>query len=438
MKIGDEETDALFERAIAPAVRAVGVKPIRIDKLEHNDDIDDAILREISRADVVIADLTFARPSVYFEGGYAAASGTPVIYTARRDHFRARDDDPFGNLRVHFDLQMKNIIDWSTPDSPRFRKRLEGRLRHVLAPTLRRKADEAAVLEERATFRRLPVNRQLDAVTQRLKVFGEALNYELVRLDSREETFHLATFAEQLAWTEGVRIPTGTLRRGMIGTRRTPQLIDAAWIRVEDAFTQSRLAPIRDLLEYAPPHDMNPPRGVRPRRVVEHVVLCSLKTVPTSRIRSVFSTYQIVGDRHFVSSMPHFVPSQRLDDAVVLTGRHRYLAAAVPTGYWQALVFAGRDARGGAEHRILNGAIETDPSREGRVIAFPFTKKNPPPKAKKIGKAVEVGRDVHLHVVENVQSLHDLDAQLERLTESIRDATRATKVKTRPDERADA
>jgi hypothetical protein len=34
------------------------------------------------------ADLRYARPSVYFEAGYAERS-VPVIYTVRRDHFRA-------------------------------------------------------------------------------------------------------------------------------------------------------------------------------------------------------------------------------------------------------------------------------------------------------------------------------------------------------------
>ncbi len=39
------------------------------DRLMHNEHIDQKILREIEAAHVVVADLTFARPSVYWEAG---------------------------------------------------------------------------------------------------------------------------------------------------------------------------------------------------------------------------------------------------------------------------------------------------------------------------------------------------------------------------------
>jgi nucleoside 2-deoxyribosyltransferase len=84
----------------------------RVDRIEHNDDIDDRIIAEIEKADLVITDLTYARPSVYFEAGYAQRA-IPVVYTVRGDHFRARDADPHGNRQVHFDLKMRNIIAWS-------------------------------------------------------------------------------------------------------------------------------------------------------------------------------------------------------------------------------------------------------------------------------------------------------------------------------------
>jgi hypothetical protein len=92
---------------------------------------------EIEKAHFLLADLTYARPSVYFEAGYGQRS-VSVIYTARVDHFRARDGDPSGNLRVHFDLQMKNIITWTEPLSKKFQKRLQSRITKVLLPIARR------------------------------------------------------------------------------------------------------------------------------------------------------------------------------------------------------------------------------------------------------------------------------------------------------------
>lgn len=81
---------------------------------------------------MVIADLTYARPSVYFEAGYAQRA-IPVIFTARSDHFREHDNDPNGNRHVHFDLKMRNIIAWSSPNDDAFPGRLTRRVTKVIA-----------------------------------------------------------------------------------------------------------------------------------------------------------------------------------------------------------------------------------------------------------------------------------------------------------------
>jgi nucleoside 2-deoxyribosyltransferase len=139
MAFGEKDTDQIYsviKRSLAP----LQVATRRVDRIEHNDDIDDRIIAEIKQADLVIADLTYARPSVYFEAGYAQRA-IPVVYTVRRDHFRARDDDPHGNRQVHFDLRMRNIIGWSSPKDPAFPKRLKARINKVIGPLVRQKND---------------------------------------------------------------------------------------------------------------------------------------------------------------------------------------------------------------------------------------------------------------------------------------------------------
>jgi len=44
------------------------IKPYRVDIIEHNDDIDNKIIELILKCDICIADLTYSRPSVYYEG----------------------------------------------------------------------------------------------------------------------------------------------------------------------------------------------------------------------------------------------------------------------------------------------------------------------------------------------------------------------------------
>src|SRR5260370_6071851 len=120
MAFDKPDTDEIFG-GIDETLNAMGIKAVRVDRIEHNDDIDNRLISELESADFVLADLTYSRPSVYFEAGYAQRK-VPVIYTVRRDHLRPTLGDEHGNLRVHFDLQMKNIIPWTNAADTVFEK----------------------------------------------------------------------------------------------------------------------------------------------------------------------------------------------------------------------------------------------------------------------------------------------------------------------------
>jgi hypothetical protein len=103
----------------------LGITGVVINRREDNRDITLQVIEQLERADLCIADLTHARPSVYFEAGYAQRK-VEVIYTAREDHLeRGRDD----SARVHFDLEHRSIIPWSRPESAEFRARLKRRIK---------------------------------------------------------------------------------------------------------------------------------------------------------------------------------------------------------------------------------------------------------------------------------------------------------------------
>jgi nucleoside 2-deoxyribosyltransferase len=157
------DVDNIFNRVVRPVLRGFNIKPLRVDRVEHNEDIDDKIFGLIDKSAVCIADLTYARPSVYYEAGYAFGTGKPVIYMARRDHFHSKVDDLSGNFRVHFDLQMKNIIAWDQPNES-CKNRLQKRLRHVLAPVLAKKNKDKAIIEGRKRFSILSQNDMLEDV----------------------------------------------------------------------------------------------------------------------------------------------------------------------------------------------------------------------------------------------------------------------------------
>ena len=103
----NEATDALYDRAIAPAVRAAGYQPLRIDqKPDFLGKIDDQIIAEIRRSRFVVADFTHGdggvRGSVYYEVGFAQGLDVPVIFTCRDDQL----------YDLHFDTNHFLHLSW--------------------------------------------------------------------------------------------------------------------------------------------------------------------------------------------------------------------------------------------------------------------------------------------------------------------------------------
>lgn len=111
----DDSMNEAYEHGIALAIRDAGYEPLRIDRKDHNNKIDDEIIAEIRRSRFVVADFTQgdtgARGGVYYEAGFAHGHDIPVIFTCR--------EDVIG--KVHFDTRQYNHIPWKTLDDLRQR-----------------------------------------------------------------------------------------------------------------------------------------------------------------------------------------------------------------------------------------------------------------------------------------------------------------------------
>jgi nucleoside 2-deoxyribosyltransferase len=118
-----------FDEGIKPALIETGYAPMRVDRAQHNQKIDDYIVAELRRSGLVVADFTGHRGGVYFECGYAMGRGTPVIWCCR-------ESDLAG---AHFDTRQYNHIVWSTAAD--LREALTDRIRSTLPFRERRKRD---------------------------------------------------------------------------------------------------------------------------------------------------------------------------------------------------------------------------------------------------------------------------------------------------------
>jgi len=170
---GKDDVDEIYQNAILPALKSMEITPCRVDQIEHNDDIDNKIIELISKCDICIADLTYARPSVYYEAGYFTGLKKSVIYIARKDHFSPKAEDVYGNFKVHFDLQMKNIIQWSsTKRVDTFKRKLLSRLKLISKPLQQRIEKERKQKKDQQEFSRLSQkDKQIIIEKQLLKFF---------------------------------------------------------------------------------------------------------------------------------------------------------------------------------------------------------------------------------------------------------------------------
>ncbi len=116
----DSSMNSAYTDGFQQGIMNAGFDPLRIDKHEHINRIDDEIIAQIKVSRFVVADFTGHRAGVYFEAGFALGIGLPVIWTCRKDSMSD----------LHFDIRQFNCIDWEAQDD--LAVRLENRVKAIL------------------------------------------------------------------------------------------------------------------------------------------------------------------------------------------------------------------------------------------------------------------------------------------------------------------
>jgi hypothetical protein len=111
-----ENMNDIYDRAIEPAIRDAGYKPIRVDRTEHVNRIDDEIIGRIKASRFMVADFTGHRQGVYFEAGMMLGLGRTVIWMCKEEELS----------KSHFDTRQYNFIDYKSVEEAR--KRLYDRI----------------------------------------------------------------------------------------------------------------------------------------------------------------------------------------------------------------------------------------------------------------------------------------------------------------------
>jgi nucleoside 2-deoxyribosyltransferase len=112
------DLDQLFEKCLAPAVKATGYDlNVVTQKAGH---IDAIVESEIRSCKFLLADLSDNNEGAYWEAGFAEGLGKPVIYICKE------------GIKTHFDTEHRHTIRWSLKTLQHTAARVKAVIRNTL------------------------------------------------------------------------------------------------------------------------------------------------------------------------------------------------------------------------------------------------------------------------------------------------------------------
>jgi nucleoside 2-deoxyribosyltransferase len=275
MAFGHDDTDTIYDKHIYPVLKnKLGLFPIRIDRQQHKEDLNIAIVKKMNKADVAVVDLTYARPSVYYEAGYLERN-IPVIYTVRKDHLTRIQENE--SLRVHFDLEMKQIVPWKNPNDSKFDRELKKRVTFQIRDIKTQLEIDEKIEKEKNEFLSLSLQERLNLI---FKKSSSAL---------KSKRFYVASYNSISDTDYNKYFPRGHCQ---IGIKVDGNKCITTVAIIDESITQKQIKySVENICgSFLVAKELNP----EIRDFQEYYYFCSLKKILTSKI---------------VSALPHAIPT---------------------------------------------------------------------------------------------------------------------------------
>ena len=279
------DVDAFYLKVIRSSLKALNIQPMVVNRIEHNQNIDLKIVELIGKADLMIVDLTYARPSVYYEAGFGERM-TPVIYTARHDHFRQTDNDPNGNLCVHFDLTKKNIISWKERDFAIAKRKLMKRITLVASPLFAKLAKRNLEHSRDHEFAALSQKKRFEKVYETVSATLMRKKYRLEELRDRDKSifFQFTKVSRNTLFILNCRVGASTTKADLMFISS----IISGFLGIPARYEAREQGEIK-------------PRSIK--KIVFVWMPISLRPASKSTLYDIFPTYDVLGDGKHLRTM---------------------------------------------------------------------------------------------------------------------------------------
>lgn len=104
-----KRADQLFKHIISPVCKDCDFKAVRVDQINQADSITQTIIDYLKKSELVIADMTGHNPNAFYEMGFRASTGRPMIHMKEKG-----EKIPFdiaGIRAFDYDLTDLDLVD---------------------------------------------------------------------------------------------------------------------------------------------------------------------------------------------------------------------------------------------------------------------------------------------------------------------------------------
>lgn len=115
-----------ISNTIEESVKQTGFIPVRIDQIEHNNQIVPEIISHIQKCRFLIMDVTKPNNGAYYEAGIARGLDKDIIICCRQTELNDESKDK----RPHFDIAQQSMVVWNDLDE--LKKKLSYRIQETI------------------------------------------------------------------------------------------------------------------------------------------------------------------------------------------------------------------------------------------------------------------------------------------------------------------
>jgi hypothetical protein len=199
---------------------------------------------------------------------------------------------------------MKNIIPWSSAKDKNFSSNLERRVRRAVLPILHTKKVEDIWDSNTKRFAALSLQEKIRIVEAISRSVLSVAGYKppkLIFYRRHRQSYRVEAITRRMR----------SLSPGFVVTKQTNATIRAMLLHVTSSLTQSELQFLDSNLLSQPVYNLTPIG--KPGLLVEHLVVCSLTSVPISRIQTSLSRFHFDRDSNeFVWHSALNLPEKRI------------------------------------------------------------------------------------------------------------------------------